>query len=80
MYYQINVELIFLFFYSFDFNLIKILFVVLKRWIKRNKHLIQKYKSKFENFERFFHETMQIQIERNNFNKLFWATNYNYNN
>ena len=78
IYTKIDVKLIFLFFYSFDYNFIKIFFAMLKKWVKRNDHLTKIYDSKFENFERFLHETIFAQIQRDNSNNLFRVASINY--
>ena len=74
----IDVKLTFLFFYSSNFNSIKTFFVVFKRWIKRNDHIVESYELHFENFERFFANAMFAQNQRNDFNKLFRTTKYDY--
>ena len=74
---EIDVKLIFLSFYSFNYNFIEILFAILEKWIKRHDDLIEKYEFEFENFERFLHETIHTQIQRNNSNNLFRISNIN---
>ena len=68
---EIDVKLIFLSSYSSDYNFIKISFAILKKWIKRHDDLIEKYEFESENFERFLHEAVHAQTQRNNSDNLF---------
>ena len=77
--FEVDVKLIFLFFYSSNYNSIEIFFVVLKKWMKKHDHMITKfYNSLFENFERFLHDAIFAQSQRNDSSKLFRTTSYNY--
>ena len=47
--------------------------------MKKYDYVIAKsYESLFENFERFLHDAMFAQSQRNDSNKLFRVANYNY--
>ena len=57
-----NVKIYFLFFNSSNYNLIKIFFAILKKWMKKHDHIIAKfYDLLLKIFERFLHDVVFAQ-------------------
>ena len=64
---KVDVILIFLSSYSYDYNFIEIFFAILKRWIKRHDYLAINY----ETFDNFLKQTIKTQNNRHNSKALF---------
>ena len=64
---ETDVILIFLLSYSYDFNSIKISFAILKQWIRKHEQMNQSY----ENFEKFFEETIKVQNDKHDSRNFF---------
>ena len=65
MCFEIDIKLTFLSLYSSNYNSIEIFFAILKKWMKKYDYVIVKlYKSLLENFERFLHDAMFAQSQR----------------
>ena len=83
---EINVTLIYLFFYSSNYNSIEISFAIFKIWIKRNEHVTMSYTLNIDEFNEYFHDAMNA-VQKNfmicknrakNSENLFRLTDFQY--
>ena len=66
-----GVILAYLLLYLPDYNPIKILFIILKGWLKRNGHLIDAYSPKPVDFKRFLNDAVRAQGDLADYRVLF---------
>jgi hypothetical protein len=68
-----------LFSYSFDFNLIKTFFALLKAWVRRNEEMTRSYTAEYDDFEQFLQNAIKDQnVRLNNSKNLFKLTEIQY--
>ena len=64
--------------YSPDYNPVKIPFVILKGWLKRNGYLINAYGPEPVDFERFLNDAVRAQGDLADYGALFRAAEIYY--
>ena len=78
MFVKINVFLARLSLYSSDFNVIEILFAILKQWIRRNDDFSWAYVKKYERFEEFLRDAIKEQESIDDSDNLFRLADIQY--